>query len=196
MSNPRNPDRGAHKPTQPKADAPAEVREITVGKSFPSQESKSEWTPYMKEQMAKASFLAAPQPAKSAQDNTHGYSVGCGMAVDYETKLPRISDDELSDKWALKWAVRSERRAQAELERVKAELALEQLQVKTNWEAYKEAVRLLDEAEQQRDELLEALKETTDALYNETKGHTDTRWIGSVKSKAQAAIARAEGRAG
>ena len=31
MSSPRNPDRSAHKPTQPKADAPAEVRVYSHG---------------------------------------------------------------------------------------------------------------------------------------------------------------------
>ena len=41
-------------------------------------------------------------------------------------------------------------------------------------------------------ELLTALVETLDALYNETHGETDSPWIATVKEKARAAIAKAK----
>ena len=41
--------------------------------------------------------------------------------------------------------------------------------------------------------LLEALKNTLDALYNETHGEDDTSYVREVKADARAAIAKAEG---
>lgn len=42
-------------------------------------------------------------------------------------------------------------------------------------------------------ELLAALKETLDALFNETHGQADSPWIQTVKARAAAAIAKATG---
>jgi hypothetical protein len=42
------------------------------------------------------------------------------------------------------------------------------------------------------DALLEALKQTLDALHNETHGKKDSAWITETKEKASSAIANAE----
>ncbi len=74
-------------------------------------------------------------------------------------------------------------------------LAIEKLETQRAAEAIQvaELQQQLAEARATAADLLAALRETLDALYNETHGQLDSHWIHTTKAKANAAIARAEG---